>query len=211
MTRTKLFSSSLRKTLTAACGVFALSSMLNATPITGGVTTVSLSSSTLSLLQSLFTIGTVAPTMLTTPGGVATVNFPITGGDTSTGIIDHSGGLTLTGVSTPSGVGTTVTTQNYVIDLNTAKLTSEVIVNSGAPLMNVPLFDIGAGNSLTVDSALAGELVTVFGVPNLVGATIGTATVSPLTSATPEPSSIALLALGIPAVWLLRKKFKLVA
>ena len=191
----------------ASCSVLLFSSILSATPITGGMTTVALDSGTLATLQSLFTIGTVPPTMLTMPEGVATVDFPITGGDTSTGMIQHSGGLSLTAVSTPSGVGTEVVTQNYLIDLNTNKLSAEVIVNGGTPLMNVPLFDIGAGDALTVDATLGSELVTLFGVPNLTGAAIGTATVSPSTSSTPEPASFALVGAGLLAAFsLIRSK-----
>ena len=195
------------RTALASCGVLLFSSVMSAAPITGGMTTVALDSTTLATLQSLFTIGAVLPTNLTMAGGIATVNFPITGGDTSSGMIQHSGGLTLTGVSTPAGVGTELVTQNYLIDLNTSKLTSEVIVNGGTPLMDVPLFDIGSGDALTVDSTLASELVTLFGVPNLTGAPVGTATVSPSTTSTPEPVSFALVGAGLlVAFGLVRRK-----
>ncbi len=186
----------LPKTILAACGALIFSSVLPAATITGGMTTVALDSSTLATLESFFTIGTVPPTTLTSSLGGTVATFPITGGDTTTGMIDHSGGLTLTGKSTPMGVGTEVWTANYVINLNTAMLTSEVSVNGGTPMMNVPLFDIGAGDVLTVDSALAGDLTSLFGLPNLTGTTIGTATVSP-TTGTPEPASFALVGAGL--------------
>lgn len=207
MIPTKSLAGIFPKAVVASCGIALFSSMLAAAPITGGMTTVALDSSTLATLESLFTIGTVPPTMLTTPGDVPTVNFPITGGDTSTGIIDHSGGLTLTGEATPTGIGTEVWTANYVINLNTAMLTSEVSVNGGTPMMNVPLFDIGAGDVLTVDKALAGDLSTIFGLPNLTGATVGTATVSPST-ATPEPASFALASAGLLAALLFAARKK---
>ena len=194
--------------LLAFCGVLICSAALQAAPITGGMTTVALDSSTLATLQSLFTIGTVPPTALTMPGGVATVNFPITGGDTSTGMIDHSGGLTLTGKSTPTGVGTMVTTENYVINLNSSLLSAEVLVNGGTPMLNVLLFNVGTGGVLTVNSTLGADLASIFGVPNLTGATIGTATVSPITSARPEPSSFVLLGAGLLASMLaFRRRF----
>ena len=209
MISTNSFAGAISKAIIASCGIAVFSSLLAAAPITGGVTSVALDSSTLATLEALFTIGTVPPTMLTTPGGVPTVNFPITGGDTSTGIIDHSGGLTLTGKATPMGIGTEVWTANYVINLNTAILTSEVSVNGGTPILNVPLFDIGAGDVLTVDKAIAGDLSTIFGVPNLTGAIIGTATVSPST-AVPEPESFALAGLALLAsLTLTRKKTRL--
>ena len=191
----------------ALCGILILSSVAQAAPITGGTTTVAFDSSTLATLESLFTIGTVAPTALTMPGGVATANFPITGGDTSTGLIDHSGGLTLTGKSTPMGVGTMVTTENYVIDLNSSTLSAEVLVNGGTPMMNVALFKVGSGGVLSVNPTLGGDLASIFGVPNLTGATIGTATVSPISSAaTPEPSSFLLLGAGLIASMLAFRK-----
>jgi PEP-CTERM motif len=41
----------------------------------------------------------------------------------------------------------------------------------------------------------------VFGVPNLTGATVGVATVSPITGASvPEPSALGLLVIGVAAV-----------
>jgi hypothetical protein len=159
-----------------------------------------------SALQSLFSIGTVPPATL----NGTTVTFPITGGDTSTGMITHSGGLTLTGTTTPMGVGTMVAAEDYVINLNSLVLSGNVSVNGGAPMMGVALFDIGSGDVLTVDSALAGALTSVFGVPNLAGATVGTATVSPITgggAATPEPASFALVGGGLLAAFqLLRKR-----
>jgi hypothetical protein len=49
-------------------------------------------------------------------------------------------------------------------------------------------------------------LSTVFGLPDLTGATVGVATVSPGTaSATPEPAAVALLALGLPIALLARR------
>lgn len=121
----------------------------------------------------------------------STATFPITGGDTTTGIIDHSGGLSFTNESNSA------TIENFVINLNTLSLSGEVIANGGTPTMNVNLFDIGSGDTLTINSALASDLSSVFGVPNLTGATVGVATVSPVTaSPVPEPSTVAFLSLG---------------
>ncbi len=206
MIPTKSLSNPFARAILTSCGLLLFSSILPAATITGGMTTVALDSGTLTTLESLFTIRTVPPTMITTsPAAGTVVNFPITGGDTTGGLIDHSGGLTLTGKATPMGVGTEVVTENYVINLNTSTLTSEVVVNGGTPMMNVPLFSIGAGDALTVSSTLAGALSSVYGVPNLTGAPVGTATVSP-TTATPEPASFALLGGGLLAAFVSRKK-----
>jgi hypothetical protein len=162
----------------------------NALPatITGGTTSVALDSTFVSTVVGAgVTPAAIAPGMLT--GSTAT--FPITGGDTMTGMIDHSGGLSFTKGSDSA------TIENFVIDLNTALLSGEVIANGGTPMMNVNLFNIGSGNTLTINSALAADLSAVFGVPDLTGATVGVATVSPITaSAVPEPSALGFLSVG---------------
>lgn len=128
-----------------------------------------------------------------------TASFPITGGDTTTGMIDHSGGLSFTQGSHSAVL------ENFVIDVNTKLLSGEVIANGGMPAMGVDLFDIGAGDALSINSALATDLSAVFGVPNLTGATVGVATVSPITSsAVPEPSAISLLALAVMVLGAMR-------
>ena len=69
-------------------------------------------------------------------------------------------------------------------------LSGEVVANAGTPMMNVDLLNIGAGNTLAVNSTLVTDLSALFGVPELAGATVGVATVSPITtSAVPEPST----------------------
>jgi hypothetical protein len=176
----------LRSTLLVTCGAFVLASGGNAATIYGGDTSVALDTSTLSALTGLgFSIAPIAPA--TVSGGVAT--FPITGGDTTT-VINHSGGLAFT------QDGTTADIENFVINLSTDTLTGDLVAG-GSTTPNFTFFDIGAGDVLTLDSALAGGLSTVYGIPNLTGATIGTATVSPVL--TPEPATISLAALGLLA------------
>lgn len=156
--------------------------------ITGGMTSVALDSGLVATVTGAgITPAAVSPGTLTG----TTVTFPITGGDTTTGIIDHSGGLSFTQGSRSAVL------ESFVIDLNTKLLSGEVIANGGTPTMGVDLFDIGAGDTLSINSALATDLSAVFGVPNLTGATVGVATVSPITaSAAPEPSAISLFALA---------------
>jgi hypothetical protein len=186
------------------CGVllstfsFCAASALAAT-ITGGTTSVALDSTFVSTVTGAgITPAAVAPGMLM--GTTAT--FPITGGDTTTGMIDHAGGLSFTKDASSA------TIENFVIDLNTMLLSGEVIANGGTPMMNVNLFNIGNGNTLSINSALASGLSAVFGVPDLTGVTVGVATVSPITpSAVPEPSALALLFSGgalLAGMWRLR-------
>lgn len=160
--------------------------------ITGGTTTVALNGSFLSLVTGAgITPAAVAPATLS--GTTAT--FSITGGDTSTGMIDHSGGLSFTD-------GTkSATIENFVIDLNSLLVTGEVIANGGTPSMDVKLFNIGLNDTLTLNYALGSDLTAVFGVPNFSGYLVGTATVSPVTStATPEPADFGLFFLGCAAL-----------
>ena len=146
-----------------------------------GDTSVALDSTTVGDLVGLgFSIAPIAPATLT---GLD-AEFPITGGDLSMGIIDHSGGLGFT----KGGVTTDIT--DFEINLNTDILSG--LVNGGATL--TPFFDIGKGDVLTLNSTLAGALSSIYGIPDLTGATIGTATVS--ISSVPEPSAWAMMLLG---------------
>lgn len=159
-----------------------------AATITGGTTSVVLNSGFVSTITGAgITPAAVPPGMLT----ATTATFPITGGDTSTGIIDHSGGFSFTKGSDSAVV------ENFVINLNTDLLSGTVIANSGMPAMGVDLFNIGAGDTLTINSALASDLSVVFDVPNLTGATVGVATVSPIVTSTPEPADAGLMAVAV--------------
>jgi hypothetical protein len=105
-------------------------------------------------------------------------------------MIDHSGGLSLTKGTTSADL------ENFVINIPSSTLTGEVIAG-GSTLMNVTLFDVNLSTgALTIDPALGGAAASVFGIPNLSGASVGTAMIDGNTTATPEPSSLALLTLG---------------
>ena len=77
---------------------------------------------------------------------------------------------------------------------NAGKLTGDLIAG-GTTSNNVPFFDIGAGNALTLDATLAAGLSSVYGIANLTGAPVGTATIN--ASAAPEPRDAALIGIGI--------------
>jgi hypothetical protein len=169
--------------------------------ITGGATSVALDSTTVGALTGLgFTLAPLGSATL--DASTLTIVFPVTGGSigSSGDIINHNG----SGLSLTEG-GTTLDLTNFVIDTSTLLLTGKATVGSTViPSLN--LFDIGAGDKLTLDPAAGAALSGIFGVPNLSGASIGTATVSP-TVASPEPSSLALLgvALAIGAAFSLKK------
>jgi hypothetical protein len=106
-------------------------------------------------------------------------------------MIDHSGGLALT------ENGTTVTLANFVIDVPGNILTGAVTSNN-ATTNGVTLFSIGSNASLNISPALASDLSSIYGLPNLAGVNLGTATITPgAVSATPEPSTAALISLGL--------------
>jgi len=166
----------------------------SAATIYGGTTTVALDSATVGALTGLgYTIAPVAPA---TVSGLDAV-FPITGGDTATEIT-HSGGLAFT----DNGITTDIT--DFTINLSTDTITGNV---NGATGSTTPFFDIGAGDVLTLDPTLAGALSSIYGIPNLTGATIGTATINAVT--TPEPASLSFAGIGmLAAAFLARRKAK---
>ena len=171
----------------------------SAAQITGGTTSVTLDTATVTALTNLgFSITPVAPSTLAGTPLVAT--FPITGGD-STMVIDHSGGLAFTLGSATADI------QNFMINLSgpgANTITGQLV--AGANTVNgVTLFDIGTGLSLTLDKQLAADLTSAFKVPNLTGAAVGTASVNALT-ATPEPASLALAGLGLSLAGILVRR-----
>ena len=161
---------------------------MRADSLIGGNTTVTLNSGTLTTLSGLFTVGVVPPATIS---GL-NVSFPIVA-DTAT-TISHSGGLSFTGTTTPKGVGTTTDIENFVINLSNDTISGTVVVNGGMPMTGVTFFDFNSSLALTLDPALAGALTSLYGVPSLSGAPIGTAAINP--APTPEPSSLSLLAMG---------------
>jgi hypothetical protein len=170
----------------------------------GGTTTVSLDPGLVSLLSGAGI--NLSPLGSATIAGTDAL-FPITGGTLDTlsnqAIVEHDGsGLRFSN-------STTLDLINFLINANvtpgseTGLLTGDAmgaVVASG-----VPLFNVGPGLQLTLRSEAAGALTAAFGVPDLTGAVVGTATVSP--TVVPEPSSLVLLASGGLALAALRRRF----
>lgn len=186
----------LRSALLLTGSAFILAMSGQAAAIVGGTTSVALNTSTLTTLEGAgFSIAPISPA--TVVGTTAT--FPITGGDTSTGLIDHSGGLAFT------DNGVTADIEDFAINLNTDQLTGTLVAGA-TTVNNFVFFDIGSGAALTLDNALASALTSVYGVPDLTGAPIGVATVSPTLA--PEPGTLWMAApmlLGVALLQLRRR------
>lgn len=175
--------------------------------IAGGSTTVTFSSTFLSVLSSNNLVpSAIAPGTLA--GAAAT--FPITVGNIDSmgnAIIDHSGGLTLTGGANFLSIG------DFEIDTAMAEVSGFAKNNLGLNASSVPLFNIGSGLELYLTSTAAGAVSATFFssdpavTQQLTGLDVGTASVSPVV--TPEPASLALLGTGISGlvVWS-RRKFR---
>lgn len=171
--------------------VVAISFTAQASSVLDGHTTVELDSGTINELTSLgFTITSISPASL---NGL-TASFPIV--SEGNGIVDHSGGLDLTQSNSTVGI------QDFVINLRTDSL-SGLFTADGVYLSGVGFFDLtvsGTDYNLTLDSQLAGILHRVYGIPDLTGTAIGTATITPA----PEPASIALIAASLLAAFCFR-------
>jgi hypothetical protein len=153
---------------------------------------VALNAATVGALTGLgFGIAPISPSTLT---GLDAV-FPITGGNTTTAIF-HSGGLAFT-----KG-GKTTDISDFTINLLTDKITGNVNTATGSA---TPFFDIGAGDVLTLDATLGAALVSLYGIPNLTGADIGTATIN--ATLAPEPATGAIAGLtALAAAFILTRR-----
>jgi hypothetical protein len=151
------------------------------------------------------------------PFGSATANgavfsFPVTGGTvdtlTTAALVEHDG----------SGVGLTagaksVFVGNFLIDTAAATVFGDGAVLGGAGFLGAPLFTFGTGTALPgvellITDTLTGALTSVFGAPNLTGATFGYA--RPEISTVPIPAAGFLLLTGVGALGAraLRKRYK---
>jgi hypothetical protein len=198
----------------AALAFALVTGQAQAVPVVGGKTTVNLTSAAAltGLGVTVTTLGSA--TAMAGAGGIPVVDFPITGGDLSSsfaGTIEHIGsGLKLT-------AGTaSISLTDFLINTSTLSLSGGVQFGT-TTLANVPLLNlVSTGNAaapfdLTLTTAAAGALNTVFGsslASNFVLATASTAPTFAPAAAIPEPSTYASLAagLGIVALALRRRK-----
>ncbi len=194
--------------LAAACALL-IPCLALCTPISSGSTIIVLDRSTIEGIQFNIYIGPLAPAGLGVSGSNDALAFPIVGGDTTTGLIDHLGGIEWTGnPSARTGNGTIFDTENFIFNLNSDVVTGEATVNGGLP-STLPLFDVSGPNFLLIDSGLASELSMLYGIGNISDEIFGTFTISPVLMATPEPMSFTLLIAGLLATGLfLRRKLQ---
>ncbi len=173
-------------------------------PIVGGITSVSLTSASALAGLGLSVGGLGSATISPGSTGTPLAYFPVTGGSINTdsfaGSILHAGsGLSL------STSAATVNLTNFVINTVSGTLSGNVAVGA-TNLGVVPLFNLGSSGiavapfSLSLTSAAAGALSTVFGVPNLTGFLIGNANTLPITSAVPEPATVLSMLAGLALI-----------
>ncbi len=193
--------SRMATTLAATCTLLAAPAFAQSLPIVGGITSVALTSAP-TLSAAGLAVGGLGSALIS-PGsvGIPLAYFPVTGGSIDTvsfaGSIEHAGsGLSL------SSTTATVNLTNFVIDTVGGTLSGNVAVG-GSSLGVVPLFTLGSSGSavapfsLSLTSAAAGALTSVFGVPDLTGFVIGNANTIPITSAVPEPATLLSMLAGL--------------
>ena len=193
-------------TAAAAALAFVASTAAQAAPlpISGGTTAVTLTSAATLGSLGLGVAGLGSATLSPGSTGIPIAYFAITGGSIDTnsfaGRIQHAGsGLRLFTSSA------SISLTNFLIDTTTGVLSGSVAFGSTS-LSAVPLFNIGTSGvltspfSLALTSTAAGALSTVFGVGNLTGTVIGTANTLPITTAVPEPATVASMLAGLALV-----------
>lgn len=165
-----------------------------AVPITGGVTSVALTSAS-DLANLGISVSPLGNASLT-PGDPPVAAFPITGGDLDPGtgdaIIAHDGsGLRLSNSAV-------VDLENFLID-TAAGILSGLVTIDGGVVGVIPIFDIGPGLALSLTDGAADALELAFQLDGiqLNGFPIGTASVS---VQVPEPSTWLLLGFGAVAL-----------
>lgn len=171
-----------------------------AASIVGGSTSVTLTAAPTLTSLGIAVAPTGTATAMTNSSGQPVVTFPITGGSTNqmTGAatIFHDGsGLLFTSGTNSLGVG------NFVIDTMSLLISGYATAN-GSTTADVPLFSIGAGNTLLLTQQASSAFGTVFDVNIPAGTQVGVARVNPITAAVPEPATWLMMLLGFGAIGL---------
>lgn len=193
----RLVSRKVIHSASAVIALLALSTFTHAIPVLGGTTFIAIEEPAFTTLTSLFTVGAIAPAsccgIMHNPN-ILYAQVPITSGDTNSDIY-LSGGLTLTGSATPRGVGTELAMTDLVFNNPSSILTGTVSVNGGSPVTDVALLFTNSPHGAIFESALANELIDVYGIADLTGTHFGTVTLGYILPA-PEPSEFGLFSIG---------------
>ena len=146
-----------------------------------GTTTVVLNPELVPVLVDTLKVAPIKPGMLSAPGGMAQVSFPIT--EVEKDEIEHSGGLRFT----PVGGGSLKITE-FEVELDDMELEAETWLN-GKKLGDVDIFDLGEAMAIngevpSCDGVQAGLYLTAdaagaLGAPDFAGAFVGDACVVP--------------------------------
>jgi hypothetical protein len=147
-----------------------------------GATTVVLDPELLPVLVDQLNVRPVRPAVLTTPGGVAQVSFPIT--EVEDEEIEHSGGLRFT----PVGGGSLRITE-FEVDLRSGVLSADETRLNGKELGEVDVFELGEAqpidgevppcDGIPAGLTLTPEAAAALGAPSFAGAFVGDACVVP--------------------------------
>jgi hypothetical protein len=185
----------------AVLAVFASPAKAASLPIIGNVTDVEVTADLagLGLTAAPFGSGTAAGAIFT---------FDVTGGavDSLTGnaLVEHAGsGVALTAGTTSAFVG------NFLIDTGAGTVSGDGAVLGGAGFLGATLFTFGDGDALPgvellFSSTLAGVLSSVFGAPDLTGATFGYA--RPDLAVVPIPAAGMLLLSALTVLGVVRRR-----
>jgi hypothetical protein len=149
-----------------------------------GTTTIVLNPALVPVLVDTLEVAPIKPGMLSAPGGVAQVSFPITKVEKDE--IEHSGGLRFT----PVGGGSLKITE-FEVELTDKEISADKTWLNGKQLGEVDIFDLGKakrinGSVPSCDGVQAGLYLTseaagALGAPDFTGAFVGDACVVPKT------------------------------
>ncbi len=172
----------------AACAA-GVSIPASAATIVGGSTSVSLTSAPTLIGLGLTITNTGFSTLIGNNPPVVT--FLITGGsvddDDGDAMIAHDG----SGLRFSSGANF-LSIADFLIDTDAGTITGNVNAN-GTLLPDVEIFTFDPALTLFLTGTAASAFTSIFGAPDLTGATIGTAVTNPITQATAVPEPVTWL------------------